>query len=546
MNIGKGYWNKYIYFTLLSIFSALGNIGVLYTMNLILHDYVAGTKGKPLIYLSMFAGSVILFVLCRWLVAIGIIRFTQHLLKQTRIEILRMILRSPLAVLDKNRSRILSTLTNDTNNIVNASINVVDIITNILVVTICLVYMATLSWKLLLCIVGLILFTLFIYFFCARKAMRSFRLALEQNDIFMRYLNEVLRGFKEINIAPVKGAEISAKHIGPCIQASSVLNEKAQVSFLINRVIGQIAFYVFIGFVMLLLGDLFEVDKANLVNIIFLILYTWSPIETVVLLIPNLSQARASLKRINDLEAEINSSAAPEEIAMSVQFDRLQLKNISFSYNVKEECADQTFSIGPVDFEIDKGQAVFISGGNGSGKTTFINILTGLIQRDEGDILVNGLPVLPANLKSYKLLFAPVFSDFHLFDEFYGLPEIDLGKANEYLRLFEIDGKVRVDRRGFSSIDLSSGQRKRLALIYAMLELKPILILDEFAADQDPHFKRKFYKEIIGYIKREGFTLIAITHDDNYYQHADKLYKMDSGRLFDVRHSSWLYEYAAS
>ncbi|MDO6434624.1 cyclic peptide export ABC transporter [Flavitalea sp. BT771] len=547
MNISKGNWNKYIYFSVLSILSALGNIGVLYTINLIIHDYVTRTQSGTRMYLFMFVGSVCSFVLCRWLVAIGIIRFTQHLLKQTRIEILKMILRSPLAVLERNKSRILSTLTNDTNNIVNASINVVDIITNILVVVICLIYMAVLSWKLLVCVVGLILFTLVIYYFCARKALRLFKLALEQNDIFIKYLNEVIRGFKEINIAPIKGAEISERHIHRSINASSVLNQKAQVSFLINRVIGQIAFYIFIGLILLLLGDLFSVDKANLVNIIFLLLYTWSPIETVVLLIPNLSQARASLRRINDLEDQVNGNTAAEEITFSGDFHRLELKDIAFTYIPEEtDGQDKPFSVGPVDFQISKGQAIFISGGNGSGKTTFINILTGLLRQDEGEVFVNGLSIKQEHLKCYKLQFAPVFSDCHLFDEFYGLPEVDLEKANEYLKLFEIDGKVTVNRQGFSDINLSTGQRKRLALIYAMLEKKPVLILDEFAADQDPHFKRKFYKEIIGYIKQEGFTLIAITHDDNYYQYADKLYKMDSGRMFEIQQLSSLYEYTTS
>ena len=132
------------------------------------------------------------------------------------------------------------------------------------------------------------------------------------------------------------------------------------------------------------------------------------------------------------------------------------------------------------------------------------------------------------------MLFAPVFSDFHLFDEIYGISNIPTEKANAYLKIFEIEDKIYFDSYKFSNIKLSTGQRKRLALISAMLEKKPILILDEFAADQDPYFKKKFYTEIIPFIRSEGFTIVAITHDDNYYQYCTKRYKMDGGKMMFV------------
>lgn len=536
MDLRKGNWNKYIYFTFLSILAALGNMGVLYTINRIIKDYFANTSVLSNRYLFYFLGSVVLFVTCRWLVSIGIIKFTQGLLKRTRMEVLAMILKSPFAILRKSKNLIFSALTSDTNNIVNASINIVDILTNIIVVFICFIYMAVLSWKLLLCVLVLILFTLTIYYFCVKRAMRFFKLAMEHNDTFVKYLNEILSGFKEISIAPVKGSEISEQHISKAIESASVLNQKAQVGFLNNRIIGQIAFYIFIGSIMLFFGELFLIPRATLINYIFLILYTWGPIETVVLLVPNLSQARTSLKRINQLENQIQTNNPLEDEELKINaFETLELKNIAFEYATATEQEDSNaFGIGPVNFTINQGDVIFISGGNGSGKTTFINILIGLIQRNKGEIYVNGNMVLPTHIKSYRSLFAPVFSDCHLFDQLYGIPSIDLNNAFRYLKLFEIDNKVTITEKGFSNIQLSTGQRKRLALIGALLENKPLLILDEFAADQDPHFKRKFYKEIISCIKQEGFTLIAITHDDNYYQYADRLFKMDAGILTEV------------
>lgn len=537
MKFSKKDWKKYIYFTLLSIMAALGNMGVVYTINRIIGDYFAAATVLSRTYFMLFASSLVLFIVCRWIVALGIIKFTQQLLCTTRITVLRMVLASPFTVLIKNRNKIFAALTNDTNNIVNASVNVVDVLTNTIVILICFAYMGTLSWKLLICMLGLILFTLGIYYLSVKRAGHFFRQALAENDIFIKYLNEILAGFKEITIAPLKGIEISDKHIHKAIGDGALLNQKAQISFLNNRIIGQVAFYIFIGLIMLGLGSVFAVERAVVVKFVFLILYIWGPIETVILLVPNLIQAKASIGRVNELEKLITGNETMiSEVVPLAPFEGLQLSSIGFQYLSETNGASVTsFRVGPIDLQIKAGEVIFISGGNGSGKTTFINILVGLIFQDEGIIRANGRLIQPANRDSYRSLFAPVFSDFHLFDEFYGMPVPDMQKAAKYLELFEIDHKVTIEEGKLLNINISTGQRKRLALIYAMLEKKPVLVLDEFAADQDPHFKKKFYKEILKVMKEEGFTVVAITHDDHYYQYADRLYKMDTGLLSEIK-----------
>lgn len=535
MKITTKSWKKYLLFTVLSIAAALGNMGVLYTINRIVSDYFAKKVILPNIYILYFVSSVIMFIACRWIVSIGIIKFTQGLLYKTRKDVLKMVLRSSFDVLQKNKNQVFNGLTTDTNNIVTASISIVDILTNIIVVIFSFIYMGMLSWQLLICMLVLISFTLIIYFFSAKRAQTIFKAAMEQNDKFIRYLNEILLGFKEIVLSPKKGTDILEIHIDKAIRASSILNERAQVNFLNNRIIGQTSFYIFIGLVMLFLGKLIGLQNDVLVNFVFLVLYIWSPIETIVLLIPSLSQARTSLNRLNDLEHQIDLIAPISYTSVDLEpFDQICMKNISFDYSsISGSDADIPFQIGPINFKVQKGNVLFISGGNGSGKTTFINILTGLLQQGNGDIYVNGSLIKATQINSYRSLFAPIFSNFHLFDQFYGISDVNIDKANEYLRLFEIDHKITVRKDQFSTINISTGQRKRLALIYALLEKRPILILDEFAADQDPHFKSKFYKEIIPHLKTEGFTLVVITHDDQYYQSADKLFKMDAGKLFE-------------
>ena len=171
-------------------------------------------------------------------------------------------------------------------------------------------------------------------------------------------------------------------------------------------------------------------------------------------------------------------------------------------------------------------------GGNGEGKTTFINTVLNLYTLDNGEAYVDGTLIPLEEQDNIKALFAPVFSDFYLFDEFYGISNIDQAKVDKYLHLFELEEKVHLEDGHFSTTDLSTGQRKRLALISVLLEDRPIIVLDEWAADQDPHFRHKFYTEIIPILVREeDKTIIAITHDDRYYDVADTLLKMEYGKL---------------
>jgi putative ATP-binding cassette transporter len=540
MNISKGYWGKYTWFAILSILSALGSMGVLYTINNMITDYVRGAAVHSGKYLLYFCGSVVCFVFCRWVVSKAIIKFTQELLMKTRQDVLKMLLRMPYLSMERNQNKVITALTSDTGNIVNAAVNVIDLLTNIVIIAVCYVYMAMISWKLLLCLTVVLLGTLGVYLLSEKGARKLFRRGLEQNDRFFRYLNEIIGGFKEICIAPERGTDIVSRRADVTIREACILNEKAQVKYLGKRIIGVVSFYCFIALTMLWLGGVFGLNHATLVSFVLVVLCTWGPLETLVLLIPNFSQAKTSFKRILELEELINFNNPVVHSEFEIgDFELLEMEGIVFSYKTEDvPGGDAGFSVGPLDFRMSRGEAIFISGGNGSGKTTFVNILSGLIDRDGGSICVNDIPIAAKGLTSYRSLYAPVYSDFFLFSEFYGMPGINVEKAREYLHLFGIDNKVTVSKAGFSTIDLSTGQRKRLAVIHALLERKPILILDEFAADQDPHFKRKFYYEIVPYIKSEGFTLIAITHDDNYYHCADRLFRMDSGRMAEVKQST--------
>ncbi|MGI4761859.1 MAG: cyclic peptide export ABC transporter [Janthinobacterium lividum] len=532
MNLLKGHLGKYILFVALGILAAAGNTAIIFIINQIISKSIQGISTANREYTYLFAGSVVLFFVSRWVVSQNMIAFMLKILRQVRMEVVEMVLTSAYHPLIKNKERIYTALTRDTNNVVNASVNVIDLMTNFIIILLCCGYMAFLSWKLLACTCVLMAFTVLIYTLSEKKAMAFFDKAMSIEDGFVRHLNEILVGFKEIKIARNKGIDIVNRHMYTSIEESSTYNKKALVYHLNNRVIGQIAFYVFIGALLLFLGDWLSISSPVIINFIFVLMYIWGPIESVVLMVPGLAQAHVSLNRLSSLKESLREKEEVGEVTAALtHFDSLKLYDISYQYATEE---DTHFSVGPNDFFLHRGEVVFVYGGNGSGKTTFINVLVGLFVREKGQVYINGEVMEERNFAAYRALFAPVFSDFHLFEEFYGVEHVDEAKALEYLQVFELDKKVEIKNNKLTTVNLSTGQKKRLALVCAMLERKPILILDEFAADQDPYFRKKFYTEILDYLKEEGFSVVAITHDDNYYQYADKLYKMNYGKLESV------------
>ena len=102
----------------------------------------------------------------------------------------------------------------------------------------------------------------------------------------------------------------------------------------------------------------------------------------------------------------------------------------------------------------------------------------------------------------------------------------------ELIALLKLDDKLELeDGRNKFNHKLSKGQRKRLALIYALLEDKPVVVFDEWAAEQDPNFRRYFYTELIPELKKNGKTIIVITHDDEYYPYASRIIKFNFGEI---------------
>ena len=198
------------------------------------------------------------------------------------------------------------------------------------------------------------------------------------------------------------------------------------------------------------------------------------------------------------------------------------------------ESGDQAFELGPIDITLKRGSVVYITGANGSGKTTFGKLISGLYYASRGSLLLDGKEILQSDMQNYRELFTTLFADKYLFDEVIPSSDVSSDDVRELLMDTDMDSKVTFSDWRFSTLELSTGPRDRLALVDAITQRKPVMIFDEWAANQDPMFRQYYYDELLPHFKENNQTTIVISHDDRYYDRADKLWNINEGKLTEV------------
>jgi putative ATP-binding cassette transporter len=300
-------------------------------------------------------------------------------------------------------------------------------------------------------------------------------------------------------------------------------------------VIGQNFLYVMLAVLIFALPAVNATDAQNVVQVTSALIFIMGPLGDVVGSVPLLMRSSTAIAIIEELESTLDKASPekeeidPAEEAKLHSFREISLRNVSFAYESRS--GEGTFRLGPLNLNLKSNELLFIIGGNGSGKSTMMKVLTGLYANNGGSILVDNTPITPEDLAAYRSLFSIIFTDFHLFDRFYGMEDIDQDVVNKLIVDMRLQDVTSIENSKFKNIHLSTGQRKRLALIVALLEQRPILVFDEVAADQDPGFRKYFYETFLHRLKSEGKTIIAVTHDDHYFHVADRVMKMEDGKL---------------
>ena len=379
--------------------------------------------------------------------------------------------------------------------------------------------------------------TLMVILFNVNQARMNawMKASVDQDNRFLDAFGDMIDGFKELKMNSAKVDDFVESSLRPLAASARELRTRAGLTLNRSILLSTLALFIILAALVFLL-PLFSPDQVSkLPRLITFVVFLFGPLGQVVGIYPLFNEAIASIREIQRVEKLLDSIydrglAEPvAEVTSAIPFESLQCTALTFSY--WDERGQASFSIEPLGFQLSRGELVFITGGNGSGKSTFLKVLAGLYPPANGSISVNGVAVGHDNRQGYRNLFANVFSDFHLFDRLYGINEVDHNRVRGLLELTDLLHKTSIVDRQITFLSLSSGQRKRLALVVSLLEDKPILLLDEWAAEQDRPFRRKFYREILPWLKQQNKTVVAVTHDDDYYDVADRVLKMEFGKI---------------
>jgi len=408
---------------------------------------------------------------------------------------------------------------------------------NLAIVAVCLGYLGWLAPAVLGCGLAFALVAGLGHHATSSRGLRELRAARREQDRLVARFRTLIGGFRELKQHRGRREAFLAGSLEAAAGSVRDRTVAGLTAFVVAATWGQVAYFVFMGLVVFALPAVVAIEGPALAGSVLVILYLMIPLDVLLSCGSILARARASLARIDaflpTLEGR-DGAERPAAIAGPLAFrDMLALDGVTYSYR-DPSGDDEGFALGPVDLAIRPGELIFVSGGNGSGKTTLIKLLAGLYAPDSGRVVLDGRPVDRAGREGYRQLFSVIFADGHLFGDLAGLdPEGLDGRAREWLARLGLDRVVGVEGGAFSTVALSQGQRGRLALLAACLEDRPICILDEWAANQDPAFKRVFYREILPELRAIGKTLIVISHDDDYEDGADRVFRLRDGRLFE-------------
>ena len=518
---------------LLILYLAIGtvtgfaNIGLLALINSVL----AGRADRFVLLCSFIAVCLVL-ALSRGASDMMLLFMGEGTIAVMRMRLARKVVAVPLRRLEEiGPHRVLSTLTDDIPTLSNV-IKMLPILTfNAAVLVGALFYLCWLSWQAFGILLVFLVLGIASYQIPMSRAFVSMQRSRELSDTLYRHFRGLTEGAKELRQHRPRRESFLGSELQSSVEGVKQQNLYSARILVLTGAWGQLLLFLVIGLLLFALPMLTRTTTAMLTGYTMTLLYLMTPLQNLMDSMQHINRANVALDRIETMGfelavAEHNLPAA----AMHMPWNRLELAGVTHIF--RREDHEGEFVLGPIDLRLKPGELVFIAGGNGSGKTTLGKLLAGLYAPDRGEVRLDGRAVTDENRDAYRQLFSVIFFDFYLFQTLLGLERTDQDAA-ELLAQLQLTRKVRVDQGRLSTTDLSQGQRKRLALLTALLEDRPIYLFDEWAADQDPRFKEIFYRLLLPKLKSAGKTALVITHDDRYFELADRVIKLEEGQIVD-------------
>jgi putative ATP-binding cassette transporter len=513
-----------------------GGVGLAGVMS-VTHRALTAEHAADLGLLPKFGVCFALFLLGSVLSEKLFIELSERMKVELRLKLARELLHAELITLERTGpERLWTALVRDVDIVTQFVCWLPNAFVNAAIVTGCYAYMAWLSPGALAFAVAFVLAAAAVYRRLARGVTADDEACLPANERLYRHLNFLAQGLKPLLQSRARRDDFLGGHFGPSSREVMGRSIRFRVRHAATERIAESMVLLGIAAQLFVLPRLLDLSLAVTVGLVSATLFSLSPLKTLLSIVPRTASAGHALDRIRGLGIELIAAEAapPTPMALApefgVQFHDLALRDVVFAH-APPAGEDIGFAIGPVSLEMAAGDVLFLVGGNGSGKTTLAKLLCGLYRPAAGEIAVNGRAVPGARRSDYRELFATVFADDPLFRHTLGVPAAEVSRrAPDLLRAIRLDAKVAMRGTEFSTIDLSQGQRRRLLLLGALLEDRPVFVFDEWASDQDPDFRRVFYDQILPGLRHRGKAVLVISQDDRFYGRADRIVKLDAGR----------------
>jgi putative ATP-binding cassette transporter len=491
------------------------------------------TGGGDVVYRAyLFFGLCALYLASKSCSEIFLLRLTQKAALKLRLNLSRRILATSYKKLQSlGKSELLVMLTQDITTFVGAYQMMPLAFSNTILIGACFGYMCWLSWHLFLLFALVLVTGMSVYHIAERGLLRRLAILREHMQSLYSHFRGLIEGCRELQLNVGRGTRYIDDVIAAEAKAyrQSLVRTMSGYTWIIN--IGAVLFYGVIGVLLFIAPFWLKLPTDVLTTFTLILLFLIRPVTEIMSVLPGLRQAGIAFRRIEQIQGSLPvPPIARDAIDPFASSEPLRLTLLGVTHNYTQHNDEGQFAVGPVDLTIEAGKTLFIVGGNGSGKTTLAMLLLGFYKPDAGQIVLNGVVVDEVNLSFYRQRFSAVFADFYLFEELLDtdIPEVR-ERARAYLEKLRMTRNVRVTGNRFSTTALSTGQRKRLALVSAYLEDRPVYVFDEWAADQDPTFKKIFYTILLPELKALGKAVVVITHDDAYFSYADEIIKLENG-----------------
>jgi putative ATP-binding cassette transporter len=482
-------------------------------------------------YLALFAAVFVVFFWTNRMALSASSHIVEGLLKEKRQRVMSKLLRCQVLRLENlGRGETLRQLSQGINLLSQNIPYILNSAQQSVLLVFCLLYLAYVSMPALVVFLVVTWLGIRLHSVLEANAMGLIGEVARTESRLVDLLVHLVAGFKELRLNTGK-RESLLRDFKEVVGKLKEQNCAASVPLINLMLIGNLYVFTCMAVAIFILPQYIELADNSLYKIIAIYLFAFGPISMVVGSMPVILRTESALKELADLEETLEeevSDADPTDMDQFRDFKTLEYRDIQFTYPGPEG-----FTAGPLSLEVNRGELIFITGGNGSGKSTALKLLTGLYSSAKGQTRVDDQLIIPQTRPALRSLFSCIFADFHLFERLYGLESVEEEKVTALIEKMQLQDKVEYKLGKFSQTDLSTGQRKRLAMIVALMEDREILVFDEWAAEQDRHFRDYFYRELLPELKGQGKTVIAVTHDDRYWDCADRCVRFDLGRIRD-------------